>query len=218
MAASKKILLVDGMVLLRESLACIIRENEHMQVVAQTADGKEALRLTAKFDPDLIVMEIRLPNVDGIRLLRDLKQDKPSRKVLVLTTTTSDEAVIAALKAGADGYALKECTPEDFIRAVRAVLHGEIHMCPKLTTGLIRQALKGAGEEALPNAFRMLTDRERQILKLVAEGLRSRQIAEHLHLSVRTVETHRANLRKKLKLRTVADLTSYAIANDITYR
>ncbi len=209
-----RVLLVDDQALVRTGFRMILEDEADIDVVGEAANGREAVEASARLRPDVIVMDIRMPVMDGVEATRSLAGDEATSgaRVLILTTFDADELVVEALRAGASGFLLKDVTPEEFVRAIRVVATGEALLAPSVTRRLIARfaRLPVPADEVHADALRELTDREREVLKLVALGLSNREIAGHLTLAEPTVKTHVSHLLLKLDLRDRAQLVALA--------
>jgi DNA-binding NarL/FixJ family response regulator len=187
-------------------------------VVAEAADGEEAVRLADKHTPDVVIMDISMPNLDGIEATRLIKQRHPDMKVIILTVHEDEEYAYQILRAGASGYVLKNASKKEIFEALSAVLSGERFFSPGISKLIIDGFVRRAGEQAAdeprtrPNGDRQLTKRETEVLRYIAAGYTNRQIAEALFLSFRTVNTHRANIMQKLDIHETAGLVRHAIS------
>ncbi|MEW2288367.1 response regulator transcription factor [Streptomyces sp. NPDC047841] len=205
-----RILLADDHALVRRGVRLILDQEPDLEVVAEASDGAEAVDLARAHDVDLAVLDIAMPRMTGLQAARELAVLKPGLRILMLTMHDNEQYFFQALKAGASGYVLKSVADRDLVAACRAAMRDEPFLYPGAVTALIRNYLDRArrGEEA-PD--QVLTPREEEVLKLVAEGHSSKEIAELLFISVKTVQRHRANLLQKLGLRDRLELTRYAI-------
>ncbi len=203
-----KILLVDDHTLVRAGLRRILETQPGFTVVREVADGASALVAVEETAPDVIVLDLSIPGPDGLEVLRTVKRRRPGTKVLVLTMHADPEYVDRAVREGADGYLLKDSAVSDLVQALKAVKAGEIYYSPAVQRRLGEILRRGARPD---RPVDRLTDREREILGLVAEGLTTKGIAARLRISARTVETHRSHLMDKLDLRSVAQLTQFAV-------
>jgi len=202
-----RILLADDHALLRRGLRLILDAESDLVVVAEAADGVEAVELAAAGGVDLVIMDIAMPRMTGIQAARELARRVPEVRVLMLSMYDNEQYFFEALSAGAAGYVLKSVADRDLLDAVRATMRGESYLTPVAATALIRDWLQR--RSALPP--RILTPREEQIVKLIAEGHSGKEIAEQLVISVKTVERHRANILAKLGMRDRLELTRFAI-------
>jgi DNA-binding NarL/FixJ family response regulator len=200
-----RILLVDDQQLVRVGFRMIVQDEPDIEVVGEAADGQAAIELARHVRPDVIVMDIRMPILDGIEATRRIVRDGavPGARVLVLTTFDADEHVVQALRAGASGFLLKDVPPSDFVRALRVVASGEALIAPSVTRRLLDRFAKLSvpADEAYGERLRELTEREREVLALVAHGLSNREIAERMVLAEPTVKTHVSHLLLKLEMR-----------------
>ena len=212
---SLRVLLVDDHALMREGLRSILEKESDIEVVGEAADGRAALDLAARRSPDVIVMDLGMPNLNGIEATRQLLAANPRRKVIALSTYCDKRYVLAALRAGATGYVVKDEAGGELLRAIRAVSRAEVYLCPKVA-GTVVEAYAGRIGVAGARASSVLGGREREVLQLIAEGKTSKEIASSLHIAVSTVDAHRRNIMRKLGLHSVAALTKYAIREGLT--
>jgi DNA-binding NarL/FixJ family response regulator len=203
-----RVLLADDHTLVRAGVRKILEAQPGVTVVAEVADGDAALRALGERDVDVLVLDLTMPGRDGFDVLQRAKESRPDLKVLVLTMHADPEYVARAIQGGADGYLLKDSAVNDLVAGIEAVGAGRAYYSPDVQRTLSEMA---RGRTSAPRALDVLTDREREVLRLVAEGLTTKEIAARLDISVRTVESHRANLMRKLDLRSVARLTQFAI-------
>lgn len=203
-----RVLLTDDHTLVRSGIRRILEGQPGVEVVAEAADGAAALELVRHADADVLVLDLKMPGIDGVEVLRAAKAIRPALKVIILTMHAGQEYVGRAVKAGADAYLLKDSAVQDLVAAVEAVVAGRSYFSPSIQqqlAGLVR------GRNDAPSRAQALTDREREVLAWLARGLSSREVARELDISVRTVETHRANLMHKLGVKSVAVLIQVAI-------
>jgi DNA-binding NarL/FixJ family response regulator len=211
MGERKKIVIAEDHTILREGLRALISAEPDFDVVAEAEDGREAIRRVEHFAPDLILMDLSMPRMTGLDAVKELKKRFPETKVLVLTVHKSEEYILATLNAGADGYALKDSTKNELIMAIRNVLEGKAFLSPGISEKVIEGYLDGRKTLKSRSSWDTLTQREREILKMIAEGYKNKEISEYLCISLKTVEKHRANLMKKLDLHSASALTAFAI-------
>ncbi|MFT7836063.1 response regulator transcription factor [Saccharothrix sp. BKS2] len=204
-----RILLADDHSLVRRGVRLILDNEPDLEVVAEAGDGAEAVAAARREEPDLAILDIAMPRMTGLQAARELSRLRPALRILILTMYDNEQYFFESLKVGASGYVLKSVADRDLVEACRATMRGEPFLYPGAVTALIRDYLDRAREGSLP--ARAITDREEEILKLVAEGHSSKEIADLLFISVKTVERHRANLLQKLGLRDRLELTRYAI-------
>ena len=207
------IVLADDHALFREGLKRIICEDETLSVVGEAGDGVALLRLLDRVSPDLVIIDISMPNLRGIEATKRLKKAHSSVRVLIVTMHRDKDYAYYALKAGADGYLLKEDADIELFHAIRTVREGNIYLSP-LIVGEMAKVLKTVTETGSLPSEDTLSGREREVLQLIAEGRVNREIAELLYISVRTVEHHRAHIMKKLGARNTADLVRYAVKKE----
>lgn len=208
--AKIRVLLADDHAILRAGLGLLLNSQPDMEVVGEAADGKEAVEKALSLLPDVVVMDLTMPTMDGFLAAEELKQRRPEIKVLVLTVHDDEGYLFQALRTGAQGYVVKSAADSDLMEAIRAVHRGEVFLQPAAITLLVRHLADAGTAEEEPE-WRSLTLREREILKLVASGYTSSQIGQHLSLSVRTVESHRANIIAKLGFTNRAQLVKFAL-------
>jgi DNA-binding NarL/FixJ family response regulator len=198
-----RVLLCDDQALVRSGFRMILEAREDLEVVGEAEDGRQAIELARQLDPDVILMDVRMPNVDGVEATRQLVESGSSARILILTTFDLDEYVYDALRAGASGFLLKDVQPAQLVDAVRVVSAGEALLAPTVTRRLLDRfadALPGEEAKSLP-ALESLTERELEVLKLLAGGLSNAELAEQLFLSETTVKSHISSVLRKLDLR-----------------
>jgi DNA-binding NarL/FixJ family response regulator len=210
-----KILLVDDHPLFREGLRSLIDKGETTRVIAEAGDGAEAVRLAAELQPDLVIMDLTMPVMNGIDATREITGKYPGIRVLALSMETSRFFVVEALKAGATGYVLKDTAFAELADAIDTVAKGETYLPRKVATLLVREFLQCIPEDASV-VYQNLTPRERQILQLVADGKSVKEIAYELGVSHKTVENQRQAIMQKLNLFSIAELTKYAVRHGLS--
>lgn len=208
------ILLADDHAVLRSGLKLLLESQPDFQVVGEAANGLEALSLTEKLQPDLLLLDLSMPGLGGLDALPALRKTAPQTRILILTMHDDPQYLRTALKNGASGYVLKKAADAELISAIRAVLRGEMYVHPSMTRALLEDMLPSA-ESAAPDAWHALSEREQSVLKLVALGHTSAEIAETLNLSAKTVETYRARGMEKLGLPNRAALVRFALQKGI---
>ena len=208
---ARRIVIAEDHTILREGLKALLSAGPGIQVVGEAEDGREAVRLALELKPDLFLMDISMPRMSGIEAIREIRKQVPQTRILVLTVHKSEEYVLAALQAGVDGYILKDATHAELLTAIQTVLSGKPYLSPEISGKVIEGYLEGKRGGQTDSAWESLTHREKQILKLIAEGYKNKEIADFLCISLKTVEKHRDNLIKKLDLHNVAALTAYAM-------
>ena len=205
------ILIADDHTLFREGLRSLLSTHEDLHVLGEAENGQEALRAVAERKPDLLLIALSMPKMGGLDAIREIKRYEPETKILVLTVHETEEFVLEALNAGASGYVLKDATHQELILAIRSVLREKRYLSPDISAKVIEGYIHGRKEVKSTSPWESLTLREREILKLVAEGRKNKEIADILFLSAKTVAKHRANLMSKLDLHSASALTAYAM-------
>lgn len=218
MAAPFSIILADDHTMFRRGVRRIIQSINDTEVVGEASDGFELLELLKKTSPDLVIMDISMPNLRGLEATREIKIINPAVKVLILTMHKDKEYLYHAFSAGAEGYLLKEDADSELISAIDTLRRGGTYISPLLSTQLADLFMQKSrpSAEQLANPGELLTTREREIIKLIAEGKSSKEVAELLFISSRTVQHHRANIMRKLNIKKTADLVKYAIQKGYT--
>lgn len=207
----KKMIIVEDHQLLREGLKTMICGFENIEIVDEAEDGLEAIRKIRKIQPDMILLDLSMPRMDGISIMKEVKSQFPAIKILVLTIHEVDHYVLEAFDAGADGYCVKNASRKELEVAIKSVADGKRYVSPGITASILDGYIDGRKKLKEKSIWDTVTQREREILKLIAEGYLNKEIAEFLNISIKTVEKHRSNIMKKLDLHNVASLTAYAI-------
>lgn len=202
-----RVLLVDDHKIMREGLISLLRDAVDIEVVAEAVDGREAIEKAALLVPDVVVMDLTLPGISGIEATRRIMTDHPEIKVLVLSMVLDRNCLLETIEAGAKGYLVKDCAAEELTAAIRTLANGKPYFCSDATELFI----SGVTRQPVEKESVQLTKREIEVLKLTAEGLNTKEIAFELGVSIKTVEVNRMRLRTKLGLKSIADLTKYAI-------
>ncbi len=210
-----KVLLAEDHKLVREGLRALLERDAGIDVVAEADNGREAIRLARQLHPDVVVMDLTMPDMNGIEATRRIVAEIAEVQVLALSMHSDKRFVHEAINAGAKGYLLKDVASEELLAAVRTVASGKIYLCSKIT-GVIVDEYKQRFPEDFSLISVHLSNREREVLQLIAEGKSTKDIAFTLNVSIKTVETHRQQIMKKLKLGSVAELTKYAIREGLT--
>ncbi len=206
-----RIVIAEDHTILREGLKSLLRADPDFDIVGEAEDGRDAIRRVQTLSPDLVLMDLSMPRMNGLDALKEIKKQNPEAKILVLTVHKTEEYVLTTLQAGADGYVLKDATHSELVMAIKNVLMGKRYLSPGISEKVIEGYLEGRKEIKTSSAWATLTQREREILKLIAEGYKNKEIADYLFISLKTVEKHRANLMRKLDLHNAAALTAYAM-------
>jgi two-component system, NarL family, response regulator NreC len=212
---STRVVVADDHGIMREGLCSLIRGLKDMQVVGEAPDGRTAARLARELSPDLMIMDISMPDLNGIDATRQILHANPAIKIIALSMHADKRFIAEMFKAGASGYLLKDAAFEELQRAIETVLAGQTYLCSRIA-GVVVKDFTAALPLTKPASAAALTPRERETLQLFAEGNTTKQIAMRLHVSVKTVETHRRNIMQKLHTDSIAELTKYAIREGLT--
>ena len=210
-----RVFLADSQDLLREGVKRILAQRGGFDVVGEAGDGQTALAQVLKTKPDVVLIDVMMPVLNGVDAAREILRELPETKVVALSIYASEEYIHQILDAGAIGYVLKDTKSEDLVRALELVSEGIPFFSPAISKAVVAGYLKRRGDSKKPSPYDQLTPRERQVLQLIAEGRRNREISSLLHLSIKTVEVHRAHIMDKLKARSIADLVLIAIGKGI---
>ena len=211
-----RLLLADDHAMMREGLKSLIGKESDLSVVAEADNGKETLELARKCGAHVVVMDVAMPDLNGIETTRKLLKTNPNIKVVALSGHANREFVREMLKAGASAYVLKSRAYEELVRAIREVMKGKKYLSPDIAQGVVDEYVEISSSLSANPAFVVLTDREREALQLITEGKSTKEVADALNVNVKTIETHRRNIMEKLNLHSVAELTKYAIREGIT--
>jgi DNA-binding NarL/FixJ family response regulator len=212
------IVLADDHTILREGLRALLTADSQFEVVGEARDGREAVRCVERLGPDLLLMDLSMPRMSGMDAIREIKKRYPDTKIIALTVHKTEEYLLTTLQAGADGFVLKDATHDELIMAIRNVMGGKSYLSPGVSEKIIEGYLKGKQSTRSLTSWETLSQREREVLKLIAEGYKNKEIAGDLCISLKTVEKHRANLMKKLDLHNAAALTVYAMDKGLVNR
>ncbi len=213
-----RIVIAEDHTILREGLRALLSSNPELEVVGEAKDGQEAVRSVEKVKPHMILMDLSMPRMNGMDAIREIKKKSPETKILILTVHKTEEYIQAALEAGANGYVLKDSSHTELSLAIQNVLDGRYFISPEISGKIIGAYLQGKKPVRPTTSWDTLTQREKGILKLIAEGYKNKEIADFLCISVKTVEKHRANLMQKLDLHNISDLTALAIEKGLITR
>ena len=211
MANKLRIVLADDHTILREGLRALLTADPNFEVAGEAQNGREAVRCVEKLEPDLLLMDLSMPRMSGMDAIREIKKRYPDTRIIALTVHKTEEYILTTLQAGADGYVLKDATQDELVMAIKNVMAGKSYLSPGISEKVIEGYLEGKESSRSLSAWETVSQREREVLKLIAEGFKNREIAEDLCISLKTVEKHRANLMKKLDLHNAAALTVYAV-------
>ena len=212
---SIRILLVDDHKITRQGLRSLLDENDDMEVLAEAENGRDAIELARKLNPDVIIMDVSMPDLNGVEATRQIIQDNHDVRVIALSMHSDTLFVSEMLKSGASGYLLKDCAFQELEQAIRTVTDGKAYLSPSISGVVVEDYLHRLSKTDMSTS-EVLTDREREVLQLIAEGQSTKQVALKLHISAKTVETHRRQIMNKLDIHTVAELTKYAIRKGLT--
>jgi DNA-binding NarL/FixJ family response regulator len=212
---SIKVLLVDDHQIMREGLRSMLEKEHDIQVVGEAEDGRTTQRLARELGPDVIIMDVAMPDLNGIEATRQIVGEFPRVRIIGLSMHNDRRFVLNMLKAGAAGYMLKDCAFKDLAKAIRVVMAHKTYLSHEVADIVVKDYL-ASSTPIESSAFHLLSPREREVLQLIAEGKTSNMIADNLHVSVKTVETHRQQIMVKLKIKTIAELTKYAIREGLT--
>jgi DNA-binding NarL/FixJ family response regulator len=212
---SIKILLADDHKLIREGLRALISEEPGMAVIAEAEDGRIAVQLTAKLSPDVVIMDISMPGLNGIDATRQILSKSPAPKVIALSMHMERRMILEMLNAGASGYLLKDCAFGEVIRAIETVTSNCTYLSPRIADIIVKDYVNRVPRNDL-SSLTLLSPREREVLQLLAEGSKTRDIAATLHISAKTVDTYRLQIMEKLGIHSIAELTKFAIREVLT--
>ena len=212
---SIRIVLADDHVIVRDGLRSLLQQQTDMEIVAEAADGLETVQVTKEHQPHVIVMDASMPTLNGVEATRRIHTQLPEVRILCLSMHSESQFVSAMLEAGASGYLLKDCASEELVRAIHIVMAGQVYLSPGIGQVVVDH-FKAGRAGASPSAFSILTERERTVLQLLAEGHTTKEIGQRLRLSAKTVATYREHIMEKLGIQNIAGLTKYAIQQGLT--
>lgn len=210
-----RVLLADDHALVRRGLHYLLERADGIQVAGEASDGREAVRLAEELRPDIVIMDIGMPNLNGVEATAQIVKKNPAIGVIILSMHADETYLVRALSAGAKGYLLKDSAENDLIRAVHTVHAGKPFFSPAIAQTLLEDYMRRLQQQSLQDSYDLLTDREKEILQLLAEGKSNKEVATLLDLSLYTVETHRSNLMQKLNLHNTAEIVLYAVRKKI---
>lgn len=211
MSGPIRVLVVDDHALVREGIKSLLQGIAEITVIGEAADGLDAIEKARTLRPDIVLMDIGMPRMTGVEAARHIREEMPAVQVVALTIHESEEYLFQMLRAGAAGYVLKKAHPSEMLAAIEAAMRQETYLTPSMAKGLVTDYLRRLGEGVDESTYRELTDREREVLKLIAEGYTNPEIARLLNISVKTVQAHRSHIMEKLDLHRPAALVRYAI-------
>jgi len=212
---SIKIILADDHQIVRQGLRTLLAAEPDMEVVAEADNGRAVIKLAQELRPQVVIMDITMPDLNGIEATRQILAESPGIKVIALSMHSDSLFVLNMLRAGASGYLLKDCALEELVKAIRTVVSNKTYLSPGISDIVIKDFVSGRAATD-SSAFSVLTVREREVLQLMAEGKNTNQIADSLCISIKTVEAHRKQMMNKLEMHSVAELTKYAIRQGLT--
>ena len=211
-----RILIADDHQIVRQGLRILLEHEPDLNVVAGAEDGRATVRMVRNIQPDVVIMDVAMPDLNGIEATRQIVAEFPRIKIIALSMYSDRRFVVNMLKAGASGYLLKDCAFEELAKAIRAVLGNKTFLSPWVSDILVRDFVQGYNPKNETTVYSVLTPREREVMQLMSEGRSTNQIAGHLHVSIKTIETHRQQIMHKLNISSVAQLTKYAIREGLT--
>ena len=211
----QRVLIAEDHAILREGLRALLSGSQNLEIIGEAEDGQEAVSQARQLEPHLILMDLSMPNINGTEAIRAIKRLYPAIKIIALTVHKTEEYVRATLDAGAVGYVLKDDSYHDLLKAIASVQKGNVYLSPGICGKVINGYLDPSTSSTTSTSWSRLTLREREVTKLIAEGKKSREVAEYLSVSLKTVEKHRSNLMRKLDLHNVSAITKYAIENNL---
>ncbi len=210
-----RILIADDHGIVRKGLRLQLEQNEQFQVVGEASDGREAVRLAEELAPQVVIIDIAMPNLNGIEATAQITKRNPQLRVIILSMHSDEGYLTRALSAGAKGYLLKETADLDIYRAVQAVAQGKVFFSPAIANTLLEDYMRQLQQRGLQDSYDLLTDREKEVLQLLAEGKSNKEVATALDLSTYTAETHRSHIMQKLNLHSSAEIVLYAVRKKI---
>jgi len=216
MTMSIRIMLVDDHGIIRDGLRSLLEKQDDVEVVAEADDGRGAIALVREHQPDVVIMDISMPGLNGIDASRRIVADNPEVKIITLSIHSNRRFVSDMLKAGASGYVLKECLFDELVQAVRTVAAGDIYLSPRITGVVVDDYVEHLSSETRRSKLAALSEREREVLQMLAEGKSTKNTALTLHVSPKTIESNRRRIMEKLDIHSVAELTKYAIREGLT--
>lgn len=211
----KKIVIAEDQTIVRKGLRSLLESEDNIEVVAEAADGLEAIKCVEQYSPDLLLLDLAMPKMSGLSALKDIKERFHDTRILVLTFHTSEEYILEAFGNGADGYCLKNDTHSELLTAINSLLAGKSFISPSVSEKVLEGYLEGRQKLKKETSWESLTKREKEVLKLVGEGYSSVEIGEMLNISPKTADKHRSNIMNKLNLHSASALTAYAIGKGL---
>ena len=213
---SIRVLIADDHKIMLAGLRSLLEKQTDFEVVGEADNGRTAVQMAHEKKPDVVVMDVSMPDLNGIEATKQIIESLPETRVIALSMHSDKRFVMGMLRAGASGYLLKDCASQELANAILQVATGKKYLSPEITGVVLGDILQGGSPGEVATATSQLSPREREVLQLIAEGWSTKQIASHLYVSVKTIETHRRQIMKKLDLHSIADLTKYAIREGLT--
>ena len=213
---SIRVLIADDHKIMLAGLRSLLEKQADIEVVGEADNGRKAVQIAQKKKPNVVVMDVSMPDLNGIEATTQIIESLPETRVIALSMHSDKRFVMGMLRAGASGYLLKDCASQELANAILQVANGKKYLSPEITGVVLGDILQGESSGEVATATSQLSPREREVLQLIAEGWSTKQIASHLYVSVKTIETHRRQIMKKLDLHSIADLTKYAIREGLT--
>jgi two-component system response regulator NreC len=213
---SIRVLIADDHKIMLAGLRSLLEKQTDFDVVGEAENGRKAVQMAQEKTPDVVVMDVSMPDLNGIEATKQIVESLKATRVIALSMHSDKRFVMGMLRAGASGYLLKDCASQELANAIHQVAKGKKYLSPDITGVVIDDFLLGGSQEGVATATGVLSAREREVLQLIAEGWSTKQIASHLYVSIKTIETHRRQIMKKLDLHTIADLTKYAVREGLT--
>jgi two-component system response regulator NreC len=218
MLKKKRVVIAEDHKILRQGLCSLLSTSNELEVVGEAGDGMSAIRTIRETDPDLVLLDLNMPKMNGISVIKEIKQLSPETKILALTMYTQEDYILEVFRSGGDGYCLKSSGRKDLMMAIKAVLSGKHYISPEISRIVLEGYLESRKKMKTKSSFDTLTQREKEVLKMVGEGYRNKEVADYLCISPKTVEKHRANIMQKLDLHTASELTAYAIEKGLVLK
>ena len=214
----KRLVIAEDHTVVRDGLRSLFNLENDLEVVGEAGDGMEVLRCINQTNPDLVVLDLSMPRMDGISVIKEINKQSMSTKILILTMHRDEEFILETFRSGAHGYCLKTSSGKEVLMAIRAVLSGKQYVSPEISGKILEGYLESKKTIKEKSSWELLTQREKEILKLVGEGYKNKEISDYLFISVKTVEKHRSNIMEKLNLHTASALTAYAIEKGLVLK
>jgi len=218
MPKKNRIVIAEDHKILREGLSSLLTADGDMEVVGDAGDGMTAIRTIRNTLPDLVLLDLNMPKMDGIAVIREIKKHYPEVRILALTMYRNEDYILEVFNSGGDGYCLKSSGKDDLMTAINTVLSGKPYVSPEISGLVLQGYLESRRKSRMISSLETLTQREKEVLKLVGEGFQNKEIADYLCISPKTVEKHRANIMRKLDLHSASELTAYAIEKGLVVR